>query len=51
MRARAPEMWAVEGLMMRLLALWETTGGSAAAASALRSFRLSRYERQLTLND
>jgi DNA topoisomerase IB len=28
---RAPEMWAVEGLAMRLLALWEKTGGSAVA--------------------
>jgi DNA topoisomerase-1 len=26
---RALEMWAVEGVVMRLLALWETTGGSA----------------------
>jgi DNA topoisomerase-1 len=26
---RALEMWAVEGVVMRLLALWETKGGSA----------------------
>ena len=31
---RAPEMWAVEGLVMRLLALWEKTGGSAVARCA-----------------
>jgi DNA topoisomerase-1 len=31
---RAPEMWAVEGLVMRLLALWEKTGGSAVAGRA-----------------
>ena len=31
---RAPEMWAVEGLVMRLLALWEKTGGSAVARGA-----------------
>jgi DNA topoisomerase I len=33
-RARAPELWAVEGLVMRLLALWEKTGGSTVAARA-----------------
>ena len=31
---RAPEMWAVEGLAMRLLALWEKTGGSAVTRGA-----------------
>jgi len=31
---RAPELWAVEGLVMRLLALWEKTGGSAVAGRA-----------------
>jgi DNA topoisomerase-1 len=31
---RAPEMWAVEGLVMRLLALWEKTGGSAVTRGA-----------------
>lgn len=31
---RAPEMWAVEGLVMRLLALWEKTGGGAVARGA-----------------
>jgi hypothetical protein len=33
-RERAPELWAVEGLVMRLLALWEKTGGSTVAARA-----------------
>jgi DNA topoisomerase-1 len=32
---RAPEMWAVEGIVMRLLAEWES-GGSAATAAADR---------------
>jgi hypothetical protein len=31
---RTPEMWAVEGLVMRLLAMWEKTGGSAVARGA-----------------
>jgi DNA topoisomerase-1 len=32
--SRAPELWAVEGLVMRLLAFWEKTGGSTVAARA-----------------
>jgi DNA topoisomerase-1 len=31
---RAPELWAVEGLVMRLLASWEKTGGSTIAGRA-----------------
>jgi DNA topoisomerase-1 len=31
---RAPELWAVEALVMRLLALWEKTGGSTVADRA-----------------
>jgi hypothetical protein len=31
---RASGMWVVEGLVMRLLALWEKTGGSAVAGRA-----------------
>jgi DNA topoisomerase I len=31
---RLPDMWAVEGLVMRLLALWEKTGGSVVADRA-----------------
>jgi DNA topoisomerase-1 len=41
---RAPEMWAVEGLVMRLLALWENT-----VAAPPRAARKQQGSRDLLL--